>query len=200
MITGVFGLPGSGKSTFLCAIAQRAHEGKSLSFGGLFSHVRFGSGIKYQNVYSNFPLPNCLKLDFETLGKFNYHHCLILIDEISLFCDSRNFKSFSEDLKFFFAMHRHYKIDIVWCSQSYMDCDIKIRRITPNYYFLEDFMFDRSIIRPINQFLDVHNYSISEGYYESTFLRCALLNRKKYYTAFDSFEKKNLPDVPNVKW
>ena len=72
MIQGVFGLPRSGKSTYLARLAKKGFK-------------------KYERVYSNFYIKGCYQLDFDTLGKVEYKNCLILIDEISLFCDCRSY-------------------------------------------------------------------------------------------------------------
>lgn len=95
MIQIIFGLPRSGKTTLLTAIAHKANLGKRLKFGSLV----FGSGVNYERVYTNFACSHCFQLGFEALGKVNYHDCLILIDEVSLLCDSRNYKTFKLSLK-----------------------------------------------------------------------------------------------------
>lgn len=94
MVQGVFGLPGSGKSTYLAKLAKKSFK-------------------KYDRVYSNFYIRGCYQLDFDTLGLVDYSDCLILIDEISLFCDCRNWKNFSSDMVYFWTNHRHYGVDIV---------------------------------------------------------------------------------------
>ena len=84
MIFGVFGLPRSGKTTYLCKIAK--------------SYIK--RGIR---VYSNFPCHGCYKLDFSKLGRFDFSNCVLLIDEISLVADSRDWKNFNSDLVYFFT-------------------------------------------------------------------------------------------------
>ena len=126
MVSGIFGLPGSGKSLLLGLIADRACKGKSINYKSL--HI--GKCRTYETVYTNFPFKGACKLDFERLGHDNYRNCLILIDEIMMLADSRNFKNFGDNLKFFFSMHRHFDIDLVYASQCYDDVDKKIRGIT----------------------------------------------------------------------
>ena len=79
MIEAVFGLPRSGKSTYLAYLAKKAQR----------------KGIK---VYSNYYIDGCYTLDFENLGKYDYSDCLMLIDEISLLADSRDWKQFNSDI------------------------------------------------------------------------------------------------------
>ena len=119
MIIGVFGLPGAGKTTFLASAAQHLLNGKK--FLGL-------SPSKV--VFTNFYCKGCYKLDFDKLGIYNFSDCNILIDEIMLLADTRNFKTFPESLKRFFSQHRKTLGDghgCLWCSQYYDDCDKKIR-------------------------------------------------------------------------
>lgn len=61
MISGVFGLPGSGKSLFLGMIAQKAVQGKNINFHGLL----LGSLRTYKYVYTNFSCKGCYKLDYD---------------------------------------------------------------------------------------------------------------------------------------
>ena len=63
MVQGVFGLPGSGKSTYLAKLAKKAFK-------------------KYDRVYSNFYIDGCYKLDFDSLGLVDYSDCLIFRQSI----------------------------------------------------------------------------------------------------------------------
>lgn len=163
MISMIIGLPGSGKSLLLSYIAHRAIVGKRLNFKGFnISSVGKIKGFdKYERIYTNFPADGCYKLDFERLGYDNYHDCLMLIDEVQLFADSRNFKSFGDNLKYFFSMHRHYKTDIVICSQSYGAVDARIRSLIHRLYYIDSLgSFIRC--REIIPYFDVHG-KIDEG-------------------------------------
>lgn len=198
MIQIVFGLPRSGKTTLLSALAYKANHNKKLQFW----RVGFGSGIKYEKVYTTFACSDCYQLDFDKLGKINLHDCLILIDEISLLCDSRNYRNFSDNLKMFFALHAHFHVDIVCCSQSFMDCDAKIRRMSTDYFLVEKSRLfqNLSYIRKIEQIIDVQNNQIRECYNLSPLIASGFLSRKKYYSLFDSFETPVLPDFESEKW
>ena len=159
MVSAVFGLPGAGKSLLLSWIGHRAIEGKSINVHG------FACGFfdKYERVYTNFPLEGAYKLDFDLLGIADYNHCLILIDEIQLFADSRNFKNFSEYLSNFFTQHRKDHIDLIWCSQSFKNCDLRIRSVTDKLYYIDRSWFNLIRVRSINSYFRV-NGDIQEGY------------------------------------
>ena len=179
MIYGIFGLPRSGKTTYLCKIANKC--------------IR-----KNIPVYTNFECKGAFVLDFDTLGKVNYHDCVLLIDEISLLCDSRDWKSFNKDLVYFFTHHGHYKVDIYYCSQWLTDCDIKIRRLTQELYYIESGHFGFSRISPIvRDIRTTDNGDIVDSY---KFGRSHHFRRKKYYKMFDSYVRKELPDVKTILW
>lgn len=183
MINGVFGLPGAGKSVFLAMCAKYATAGKPLSIGG--NPIVTGD---YDYVLTNFPCTGCFKLDMEMLGKINCRRALYLIDEISMFADSRNYKNFSDSYRFFFTQHRKFDSDIVYCTQNYDDCDKKIRLLTSKFFYIEPApIFSRylSIISPINAFLDVH-VQITHGYNLAPPLSRRLLILPKYWNMIDT--------------
>lgn len=162
MISGVFGLPGAGKSVFLCKCAYYAQKHKPFFVAGNLLH--YGD---YDYILTNFPCRGCYKLDPETLGKVRYKKTLFLIDEISMIADSRAFKSFSDDYRLFFTQHRKDDCDIIWCSQSYDDTDKKIRNLTSAYYWLRrsPLLGDRlSLVSPITAYVRVAQGKIESGY------------------------------------
>lgn len=177
MITGIFGLPRSGKSTYLAKLANK--------------YIK--KGIK---VYSNFYIQGCYQLDFNTLGILNYSDCVILIDEISLFCDCRAWKNFDDNLIYFFTNHGHYNVDIVYCSQSYGDCDKKIRNLTSDLYYIRS-LGAFSSVRRISKVISVDK-DIKDGYELSGLPR--IFYRKRYYKMFDSFVRRELPDNSAKPW
>lgn len=182
MLELVFGLPGSGKSTYLAYRAKKALKKKS----------------GYDRVYSNFYIKGCYQLDFDTLGKRDYHDCLILIDEISLFADCRNFKNFDKDLVYFFSNHRHYGVDLVICGQNFSDADKKIRNIADRLYYIKrSFLPHVSAIRHIAKSFEVCD-TIIDGYRLVGLPQ--LLFRPFYYKMFDSFVRRPLPPVKAKLW
>lgn len=174
MITGVFGLPRSGKSTYLAKIAKKAIK-------------------KGTKVYSNYYIKGCYKLDFFDLGVHDYSDCLILIDEISLVADCRQWKNFNSNLVYFFTNHGHYNVDIVYCSQDYKDCDSKIRNLTQNLYYVKSFPFGFSLVRNISRTITIDS-DIATVYQLSGFPRFVF--RPFYYSLFDSFVRRSF--LPNT--
>lgn len=154
MINAVFGLPGVGKSIFSAYCAYCGVHGKKIPVPGHFT--------TYEHIMTNFHCDGCLKLDFDDLGEYMIKDSLIIIDEVQLFCDCRNYKNFSSSLRDFLCQHRKLGNDIIYCSQSYGDMDKKLRTLTDHLYYLDRY-FGLIRVRPIKAFFRVDG-SICEGY------------------------------------
>lgn len=199
MISAFFGVPGSGKSLALAWVARRALSKRAynISFCGI------QLSVPHKRIFTNFECPGCYKLNYEDLGKYNFEDSLILIDEIMMYSDSRDFKTFSADLKFFFSQHRKFNIDIVWTSQSYDDSDKKIRNLTTNFFLVEGSRLPYfSKITHISPCFD-----IVEGNPKSFYKwgRISRFYRKPLFKWIDSYatikrEKQTLPPAPLVEW
>lgn len=120
MITGYFGLPGCGKSTFLAQIAKKYQK----------------QGVRVF-VNKDFPIDGCYLFDWKDIGIYDMSNSVILIDEVSIYADNRDFKEFNKTLKQFFILHRHYHSDIIWCTQQYDGVDRKIRELTTCLYYVK---------------------------------------------------------------
>lgn len=182
MISAIIGLPGSGKSLLLGYFADRALKGKDINF----PCVNFTHFSKYKRVYTNFPFPGAYRLDFDSLGYADYHDCLILCDEIQLFADSRNFKNFGDNLKFFFSLHRKFGIDFIYASQSYDSMDKRIRSLTDRLFYLDSSHFGFMRLRQILAFFDVSDGQIKEGYSYNSPITNVYLYQKKLYGLIDT--------------
>ncbi|MDE6670659.1 MAG: ATP-binding protein [Ruminococcus sp.] len=187
MISCIFGLPGSGKSLFLGMIARRAVQGKNINFHGL----SLGDLKNYKYVYTNFRCEGCYKLEYDKLGVYNYEDCLILVDEIMLLSDARDYKKFTDNLKFFYSEHRKSKCDFIYASQGYKDVDLKIRNRTEQYYYIDNFFLDFSRVRRIDFFFDIINYNITEGFSFAPSITDFFFWRPHYYDNIDSYELIN---------
>lgn len=200
MICGLFGLPGSGKTLLLSKIAYDLINGLNVN-KNIFvkKHCK-----KCTKVYTNFPCDGAYKLDFEKLGYSYFHDCVILIDEIQLMADSRNFKNFGENLKQFFSLHRHYNIDIIYASQSYANCDKRIRDLTDHLYYIDDWYFNIMRVREIISYFSVQNGSINEGYDYTNAWSTVYFFRKKFYHYADTLyiikDQINKNDEPSELW
>lgn len=195
-----FGLPGCGKTTLLTAKALKA--------------VKSG---RYRFVYSNvrIAVPGVTYIDNECIGVYDLRDALILIDEGTLFADSRDFKNFKKTSIEYFLLHRHYNVDIIIFTQQWNGVDLKIRVITDRvyyvykglllgYWFTSYYRIPYGIIIP-----DPHKANgeklgdIVQGYCKpNIFVRIfsQKLYRPRYYKYFDSWEAPPRPALPADKY
>jgi hypothetical protein len=122
-----FGLPGCGKTTILTALAQKE-----------LKKIRLGKS-KYSAVLTNFYCQGADIFNPDSLEKMQYRKCFILIDEVTLVWDSRNFKTFPEYVKQFFTLHRHLGTDVLYATQYYQNVDKRIRDVTSDTYRIRKF-------------------------------------------------------------
>lgn len=111
----VFGRKGSGKSTYMTKLAVQYHK-------------------KGRQVFSNVPVPYGTVIDIKTLGQFvPPPESVLLVDEVGMIWDNRNFKAFREDVRDYFKLQRHYR-NIVYLFSQTFDIDLKLRNLTDAMY------------------------------------------------------------------
>lgn len=191
-----FGLPGCGKTTLLCKHALEAVKSK-----------------KYKHVYTNIlnSIPGVTYIDDFLIGSYDLSESLILIDEATLFADSRDHKNFSKDRISFFLLHRHYKVDIILYTQQWNGVDLKIRVITDRVYYVyktpflghwitKYYRIPYGIIIPDPKKSDGQKLGeIIQGYAKPDFfvrLFCPRVFRPKYYKYFNTFDAPELHPLP----
>lgn len=192
-----FGLPGCGKTTILSKLA--------------FDAVASGS---YQYVYTNVELAivGVTYIDNEVIGKYELKNCLLLIDEATLFADSRDFKNFSKARLEYFLKHRHRHVDIILFTQQWDGIDRKIRTITDRVYYvykgqltgkwLSSYVrIPYGILFPDPKKTGEKLGEIVQGYSKPPFFNRLFAHRiwrLKYYKYFDSWEIAELDPLPAV--
>ena len=110
IIAGVYGLPGTGKTTLMASIATHALSGKS--FLGIPPKDR---------VFSNVPIPGTYVLTADMVGVCDLSNALILIDEACQWFDSRSWKTMPKCVSDFFQTIRHEHSSIVMFYQCFND-------------------------------------------------------------------------------
>lgn len=114
------GFPGSGKTTLCVKLTQQ--------------HLKKG-----WTVYSNIKIPGAYLIDPNDLGQFFVSpKSIIILDEIGLVWDNRDFKSFKQHSRDWAKYHRHHKHKVYSFSQS-MDYDLKLRSVTDKLYLLVNY-------------------------------------------------------------
>lgn len=192
-----FGLPGAGKTTLMTYLALKG--------------VR---DDRYAHVYGNVRLlvDGYTYIDNKCIGQYDLSDCLLLIDEATLFADSRDYKAFGKDRLEYFLEHRHYNADICLFTQQWDGVDRKIRVITDRVYYVYKGIFlghwftnyyrvPYGIIIPDPR-KDRGSEKLGEiiqGYCKPNILIRLFspkLFRPKYYKYFDSWERRELPALP----
>lgn len=197
-----FGLPGCGKTTFLARRAikesRKIERGKS----------------PYTMVYGNVPLIGIKYyryIPYDYLGKYQLYKALILIDEATIEQDSRDYKSFKQEKKEFFLLHRHYRCDIILYTQQWDGIDKKIRVITDKVYYIYKtrltgkylsryYRVPYGIIIPDKKDDTEKLGEIVQGYCKPNFfirLFTPPVFRPFWYKYFDSFDAPQLPEIPD---
>lgn len=184
----IHGFPGAGKTTVLTMIAQRSLADKTTL-----------DIPPFKNVYTTFECPGCYKLEWGDLGKYYIHDALLIVDELGLLADNRKYKSFSDDLTYFFKMHRHANLWLVWASQSATDVDLKIRTVTERSYIIDRY-FCFTAIKPILKKHDVKHGQPDIKFELAPPAMWQWCFRPRWYSYFDSFNFKDLPDYQPVPW
>lgn len=168
-------------------MAYAALNGKPFVIGGHYLH--FG---KYDNVLTNFYCKGCAKFSFDQLGAYDIRNSLILCDETALSADSRSFKTFSEDARFFFQQSvRKSSSCFVWCGQSYDMVDKRIRDLTDNFYYIRPsriFSGKMSTVIPIDPIFDIFQGKPTMSYEFAPRINYGHIWLPKYWNMIDTSE------------
>lgn len=143
-LTMVFGKKGSGKTTLLTKLAIRYIQ----------------QGYK---VFSNVEIFGTYVLDPQDIGFVQYPpNSVLLIDEVSLIWDNRNFKNFKPEVARYFRLMRHYRNIIIMFSQNF-DIDKKVRDLCDEMYLATNIFGFISVARKIKKTPTLHQPSTDES-------------------------------------
>lgn len=179
-----FGLPGSGKSTFLTRdIVKLSSKGVNCFVANL----------------DLIPLPHVYKITKSDIGKYKFppgSH--IFFDEASLNgFDNRDFsKNFKNNNNLPYIKYiRHYRNYITFSNQGYEEFDKKIRNLTNKIWYVRGnkfFTFAILISKKIT--IDKESQQIIDGYAKPSIFQmifntrvCRILSTRKYRKYYDSF-------------
>lgn len=175
-IVGVYGLPGSGKTTLMAAFATASLSGRWL----------FGVPPK-DRVFSNVPIPGCYELTVDMIGTVDLSHALLLIDEACQWFDSRAYKTMPKEHSTFFQTIRHEHTSIVMFYQAFNDVDVRFRSLCCKHFLLQAAPFGMTLVQPIYHKQAIYNYKPDDRYTYAALPEWRLLRRSRYYHLFDSY-------------
>lgn len=174
----VFGKKGSGKSTFLTSQAVK--------------YIKKG-WIVYTNML-DCAVNGVRLIDVNHLGDFVPEaNSLLLLDEVGMIWDNRDFKNFRPAVRDFFKLQRHYKVVCILASQTW-DIDKKLRDLTDGMYLFINvfnvFSVGKRIIRKIvlTESTSEAESRISENLKFAPIWNWKFIfipHWKKYYNSFD---------------
>lgn len=191
----IFGKKGSGKSTLLTKYA--------------LDYLKKG-----WNVYSTEKCPGTYQIKPEDVGRVQFPpRSVIIVDEVGMIWDNRDFKNFSSEVRDYFKLQRHYKHIVILASQTF-DVDKKIRDLADEMYLVTKkfrvFSYAKKILRQtvLVEATGQSPSKIDENLvFDSLFLFWAGSRKftyiPKYTRYFDSFKvpalrDKNFDRVPDL--
>jgi hypothetical protein len=117
----VMGKKGSGKTTLIAKLAYRYQK-------------------QGRRVYCTERIPGCYLIGYKDIGVIDIPpHSVLLVDEVGMIWDNRKFKNFSDEVRDWFKLQRHYKVTVWLFSQSF-DVDKKIRDLCDDIWIVSKFM------------------------------------------------------------
>lgn len=123
MIRAITGMPGSGKSYFLVAVAHRELK-------------------KGRKVYSNISIKGTIKINFDDLINYTFPRgSVILIDEAGRNFNSRRWKDLPEEIFDLFTLHRHLGLDMYIAAQNFGYIDSQLRKVVELTYWAKNYPF-----------------------------------------------------------
>lgn len=183
----VFGKKGSGKSTYLVKLAQQ--------------HLKRG-WIVYTNMDELF-MPGVRHFNIQHLGDFVPEaRSLLLLDEVGMIWDNRDYKVFKPGVRDFFKLQRHYHVKVYMASQTF-DVDKKLRDLTDGMYLHQNiarvFTVGKRITRKVvlTQSTSEAESRISEDLVMLPFWDWTYTYIPRWSKFFDSH---SIPDKPHLEY
>lgn len=193
MIRIFFGSPGCGKTTLACKFLKKNQKHYDHCYGA-FAHS----------------VPGAAVCDTKDLGLWTFpEHSYFNDDEAGISFNSRKTQSLPQHRIKYLKLHRHYKVDMDFFSQSWDDIDIVLRRLCVQYWYMYrigPWTLCRRVYKRV--MIDKNTHQIIDGYWMPSILwilafplqllkltdqRYMLTFRPFYYKYFDSWDRPVLP-------
>lgn len=213
----IFGKKGSGKSTTLTKLALQ-----HIKAGWTVYSTEFIPGTYYINP-ADIGKVQLVDYNFVPFNPDNYKglvrllkilinkiiphkpKILLLVDEVGMIWDNRDFKNFRPEVRNFFKLQRHYHVKCYLFSQTF-DIDKKLRDLTDSMYLITNvlrvFTYGKKIRKyiTIKESLNDNASTLSEGMEFEPFWLFWMGTRTltyipKWSKHFDSFVAPELKEV-----
>ena len=185
----VFGKKGSGKSTYLVKLALR--------------YVKKGWTV-YTNM-TDLNIPGVRIFNIDDLGDFvPCSDSVLLLDEVGMVWDARNFKNFKPSVRDFFKLQRHYHCIVYMASQTF-DVDKKLRDLCDGMFLHANVARVFSMGKRISKNITLTEPSadaesrIAETLAFNPFWNWTLTLIPRYSKYFDSHIIPDLPELPYME-
>ena len=219
MIRMFFGSPGCGKTTLAVRsiVKMKKHEEKIekarrrpfLHPFTFFCSLLFPPSF-YRYYFTNFETSVCPSVSLAGLGEWTFPpSSFVVVDESGIEFNNRSYKSLPRETIQFFKLHRHFKVDLDFFSQSWEDTDITVRRLADEYWHVRR-LGPFTICRKIKKFVTVQEDTkqIIDGYEFKPIIKqflpfpfhehtVSFFWRRPYYKYFNSF---SVPDGVPVRF
>lgn len=193
MIRLFFGSPGAGKTTLAVALVKRFQKKKNPPYDYYF--LNFDTSISGSSSCS-----------LVGLGEWSFpERSYVSVDEAGIEYNNRQFKSLPKSTIAWLKLHRHYKCDIDFFSQSWEDTDVTIRRLAAEYWYVKKIGFFTLVRRVYKKVtVDDNSHQIIDGFWFGKIIKrflpfpfgsrtWYLIYRPNYYKFFDSYSCPKLP-------
>lgn len=184
----VFGKKGSGKTTYLTKVALK--------------NIRAG-----RKVYSTIYIPGTEMFNVSDIGTYTFPKgSVVLIDEVGMIWDNRDFKNFKPNVRDYFKFQRQYKNTVYLFSQTF-DVDLKLRNLTDEMYLLKNVGRIFSVARKINKNITIQKGDVGKAsclvddyvfssIFEKNGIQFTFIPR--YVDFFKSYDPKLLPNIEST--
>lgn len=179
-----------------------------------YKKIKKGKSV-YKHIYSNVPIQHCEMITVNDLCSYRVPNSLILLDEITLDVDSRDYKNFDKGLKEFITLHRHDCVDIVYVCQDWSRVDKTIRECTYDLWYIQrsvvPFFRNWAVAKCIFRNISINEYSseLSLGYrfadlkerlFSNVTKTIRLSKYTKYFNTYDLMQLADRPIFSSSEW
>lgn len=184
-----FGKKGAGKSTYMVKL----------------TYMYLKKGWK---VFATNQIPGAAYIDPQDIGRYHFpENSVLLVDEVGMVWDNRQYKDFKPEVRNWFKLQRHYRVCVYLFSQTW-DIDVKLRNLTDKLYLMINYANCLTVCKEIKRKISVVKPSenaesrIADELVISPFFMAPFGARHyiwipKWCRYFDSFEA---PELPKKDW